>query len=40
MPFVKLVGVTTKGTPLQVTVLIIVISAVGGTDTVTVNTVP
>jgi hypothetical protein len=40
MPFVKFVGVTTKATPLHVTVLIVLISAVGGTVTVTVNGAP
>jgi hypothetical protein len=40
MPFVTLVGVTVKVTPLQVTVLIPLISAVGGTVTVTVKFVP
>jgi hypothetical protein len=40
MPFVTLVGVTTNGTPLHVTVVIVVISAVGGTVTVTVNGAP
>ena len=40
MPFVTLVGVTTNGTPLHVTVVIVVISAVGGTVTVTVKFVP
>jgi hypothetical protein len=40
MPFVKFVGVTVKVTPLHVTVLIVLISAVGGTVTVTVKFVP
>jgi hypothetical protein len=40
MPFVGFVGVTTNGTPLHVTVVIVVISAVGGTVTVTVNGAP
>jgi hypothetical protein len=40
IPFVTLVGVTTNATPLQVTVVIVVISAVGGTVTVTVNGAP
>jgi hypothetical protein len=40
IPFVGFVGVTTNGTPLHVTVVIVVISAVGGTVTVTVNGAP
>ena len=40
MPFVILVGVTTNATPLQITVVIVLISAVGGIVTVTVNTAP
>jgi hypothetical protein len=40
IPFVLFVGVTTNGTPLHVTVVIVVISAVGGTVTVTVNGAP
>jgi hypothetical protein len=40
MPLVILVGVTTNGTPLHVTVLITVISGVGGIVTVTVNGKP
>ena len=40
IPFVPLVGVITNGTPLQVTVVIVLISAVGGNVTVTVKKVP
>jgi hypothetical protein len=40
MPFVGFDGVTTNGTPLHVTVVIVVISAVGGTVTVTTNVMP
>ena len=40
MPFVIFVGVTTKLTPLQVTAVIAVITAVGLIVTVTVNTAP
>jgi hypothetical protein len=40
IPFVLFVGVTTNGTPLHVTVVIVVISAVGGIVTVTVNGAP
>jgi len=40
MPFVGFDGVTTNATPLHVTVVIVVISAVGGTVTVTVNGAP
>ena len=40
MPLVKFVGVTVKVTPLQVTVLMPLISAVGGTVTVTVKFFP
>ena len=40
IPFVGFVGVTTNGTPLHVTVVIVLISAVGGTVTVTVNGAP
>jgi hypothetical protein len=40
MPFVGFDGVTTNGTPLHVTVVIVVISAVGGTVTVTVKLLP
>ena len=40
MPFVIFVGVTVKLTPLQVTVVIAVITAVGLIVTVTVNTAP
>jgi hypothetical protein len=40
IPFVGFVGVTTNGTPLQVTVVIVVISAVGGNVTVNVKFVP
>jgi hypothetical protein len=40
IPFVTLVGVTTNGTPLHVTVVIVVISAVGGNVTVNVKFVP
>jgi hypothetical protein len=40
IPFVLFVGVTTNGTPLHVTVVIVVISAVGGTVTVNVKFVP
>lgn len=40
MPLVPLVGVITNGTPLQVTVVIELISAVGGNVTVTVKKVP
>ena len=40
MPFVTLVGVTTNGTPLHVTVVIVVTSAVGGNVTVNVKFVP
>jgi hypothetical protein len=39
-PFVTLVGVTTNGTPLHVTVVIVLISAVGGKVTVNVKFVP
>jgi hypothetical protein len=37
IPFVPSVGVTTNGTPLHVTVVIVVISAVGGIVTVNVK---
>jgi hypothetical protein len=40
MPFVRLVGVTTNATPLHVTVVIVLISAVGGKVTVNVKFVP
>jgi hypothetical protein len=40
IPFVPLVGVTIKVTPLQVTVVIVLISGVGGNITVTVNGAP
>jgi hypothetical protein len=40
MPLVTFDGVTTNGTPLHVTVVIVVISAVGGTVTVNVKFVP
>jgi len=40
IPFVWFVGVTTNGTPLHVTVVIVVISAVGGTVTVNTNVMP
>jgi hypothetical protein len=40
IPFVGFVGVTTNGTPLHVTVVIVVISAVGGKVTVNVKSVP
>ncbi len=40
MPFVVCVGVTVNCTPLHVTVVIAVISAVGLTVTVTVNDTP
>jgi hypothetical protein len=40
IPFVTLVGVTTKGTPLQVTVVIVVTSGVGFNVTVTVKFAP
>ena len=40
MPLVLFVGVTVKGTPLQVTVVIMLISGVGGRVTVTVNGAP
>jgi hypothetical protein len=40
IPFAPFVGVTTNGTPLHVTVVIIVISAVGGNVTVNVKFVP
>jgi hypothetical protein len=40
IPFVGFVGVTTKGTPLHVTVVIVLISAVGGNVTVNVKSVP
>jgi hypothetical protein len=40
IPLVTFDGVTTNGTPLHVTVVIVVISAVGGTVTVTVNGAP
>jgi hypothetical protein len=40
IPFVWFVGVTTNGTPLHVTVVIVVISAVGGKVTVNVKFVP
>ena len=40
IPFVWFVGVTTNGTPLHVTVVIVVISAVGGTVTVNTNVIP
>ena len=40
IPLVKFVGVTTNATPLHVTVVIVIISAVGGTVTVTVKFVP
>ena len=40
MPFVILVGVTTNGTPLHVTVVMVVISAVGGKVTVSVKFAP
>jgi hypothetical protein len=40
IPFVLFVGVTTNGTPLHVTVVIVVISAVGGTVTVNTKVIP
>ena len=40
IPFTPSVGVTVKVTPLQVTVVIVLISAVGGNVTVTVNGAP
>ena len=40
IPLVTFVGVTTNATPLQVTVVIVVISAVGGNVTVNVKFVP
>jgi hypothetical protein len=40
IPFVWFVGVTTNGTPLHVTVVIVLISAVGGTVTVNTNVIP
>ena len=40
IPFVWFVGVTTNATPLHVTVVIVLISAVGGTVTVTVKFAP
>jgi hypothetical protein len=40
IPFVTLVGVTTNGTPLQVTADMAAISGVGGNDTVKVNDAP
>ena len=40
IPLVGFVGVTTNGTPLHVTVVIVVISAVGGTVTVSTNVTP
>lgn len=40
IPFVELTGVTSKATPLQLTVLIAVITAVGLIVMVTVNTAP
>jgi hypothetical protein len=40
IPFVGFVGVTTNATPLHVTVVIVVISAVGGNVTVNVKFVP
>jgi hypothetical protein len=40
IPLVTFDGVTTNGTPLHVTVVIVLISAVGGTVTVTVNGAP
>jgi hypothetical protein len=40
MPFVGFDGVTTNATPLHVTVVIVIISAVGGTVTVNVKFVP
>jgi hypothetical protein len=40
MPFVRFVGVTTNATPLHVTVVIVIISAVGGTVTVNVKFAP
>ncbi len=40
IPFVPFVGTNVKLTPLQVTVLIALITAVGFTVTVTVNTDP
>jgi hypothetical protein len=40
MPFVSLVGVTTKGTPLHVTVVIAVTSGVGFNVTVKVKLAP
>ncbi len=40
MPFVPLVGLTVNVTPLQLTVVIAVITAVGLIFTVTVNTDP
>ena len=40
IPFVWFVGVTTNITPLHVTVVIVLISAVGGNVTVTVKFVP
>ena len=40
IPLVMLVGVTTNGRPLQTTVVMVLISAVGGIVTVTVNGLP
>jgi hypothetical protein len=40
IPFVTLVGVTTNGTPLHVTVVIAVTSGVGFNVTITVNAAP
>jgi hypothetical protein len=40
IPFVTFDGVTTNGTPLHVTVVIVVISAVGGNVTVNVKFAP
>jgi hypothetical protein len=40
IPLVTFVGVTTNGTPLHVTVVIVLISAVGGKVTVNVKFVP
>ena len=40
MPFVPLVGVTVKATPLHVTVVIALTSGVGFSVTITVNVAP
>ena len=40
MPFVPLVGVTVKATPLHVTVVIAATSGVGFSVTITVNVAP